>query len=844
MPSKAQRIKKSKNMLKDINKRLDMVTVAMDTFNTTTDIQELYTSIKHNMVDPICYDAVGPPARNKYCVLSGVTLSQCTRTLLKILRDIVPLFHAIGMPVSYAEIKSIRREKEKYDRLCGLFAEGQRVVDSLPRIKKKIERKPTELDVSIGKAVDDVDPDFKHTISILIRRMHETGQSEGAIIAEFVKDAQARIQKGQKGQKGQKRQKAGGYGDDHRYGSRYDDEEYDRRGFDYQPRSPGYAPSGPAYAPPGPAYAPPGQAYAPPLGPPPAPGQAYAPPRPPPLGPPTVPPPGPAFTADAEAERRRLIQRIQTLKSEYNQHHLKIWSEQDRRYQGLIKKADTLKTRIEDRIATIEASLEWTEIYSIGGVVGNSLLLAIAGGLAYTMYSYNAMIVELERKREQVAESGAPFCWSNAYGAMMKCDDPLYAASEQSTKIPSFYKASTQFIKDNPLVMAGLLTLQVTFLIIRYRTILNERRAAAPAHIDMLTDMLGHLEIYKDRLKGMGYCVPPKEPDGFMKCPPKAGVHNLHNIVDDEARAECEELGCTWGNSIDMINSLQYHLGSLGKHISTLETMNDYAVVTDLDVTINTYEGILMQIRNVSHGNVQESVDQLHAIEKSFNDMKYRLLSFSLLGYIQSPHVALTLWACYTMLSAHHDEKVAEAIIQNNLSQLFLTTGVSLVTGNLLEAVDGVAQIQGAHLDYERNRAQIQARMRNEIFNNVANAAVQGDQFQIGIPRDAFGHDQRAAERYHEVRTRAVGQWRRLARDAIPHVQQYWTAAAAVPRTRAGAPAPANQDLNAAPPEGAMERIVAQEATIARLQDRIAQLEAETGPRTPDPRFDDHPGYM
>lgn len=831
-------------MLKNITKRLDMVSVAMDTFNRTTDIQELYTSIKQNMVDPICYDAVNPGSQNKYCVLSGVTLSQCTRTLLKIFRDMVPLFHAIGMPVSYTEIKGIKRQKEKYTRLCRLFEEGQLAVNSLPKGKKKLQRKPTSFDTDIGKAVQDVEPDFKHTIAVLIHKMRKTGQTEGEVMAEFVRDVQVRIP-----QEGQGRQKAGGYGDEW---EGYDPRDDERRGFGYggpdrQPSGRGrhsgpYEPSSPGYPPPGgPTFVPRRQHFFPPGAS--APGPPLQPAMPPPLDPP---PP----SVVAENERKRLIQRIQTLKSQYNHHHLKIWSEQDRRYKGLVKKADTLKTRMEDRKAAIEASLEWTEIFTIGGIVGNSLLLSMAGGLAYTMYAYNAAMIELERKRNETTTGpAAPYCWSQTYGSMMPCNDPMLMAETENTgKVPSFLEASQQFIKNNPLLIAGLLSLQIGFLIIRYRSILNERRAAAPAHLDMLTDMLEHLETYKDRLKGMGYCVPPIQPEGYKRCPPQAGIHHLHSIDDAEAQAACEELGCTWGDSVAMMTSIQYHLGDLGKRIAANTEMDDHAVVTELDVTVNIFEGILAQVRSVSHSNLQESIDQLKTIEKSFKEMKYELLSFNLIKYLQSPHVAMSLWICYQTLTMYHEQKVAEAIMQNNLSHLVLTTGAALLTGNLGGTVDGVAAIQGVRLDYERDRARIQTESRNRMANQAATMFVQGDQFQLGIPRDAFATDQRAADRYHAEQTRMAGVWRDLAKSAVPHVEAYVAAAQAEPKKKKkDGETPAGQDLGAAPPDGAVERIVAQEATIAKLQERLDKLEAAAeGPRTPpiDPRFDQFPGNM
>jgi hypothetical protein len=253
--SKSQRIKATKKHLKNVGARVDELREMMELFNKSTDLGEMYKSIKTTVIDPICHDIrtaetttptmfdsrgykvstqiiMGNPGSNKFCKQHGSTLSKCSKMLLKIAGILMPIFHSIGMNVWLRELKAIKKPAEQYKTLCKLFADAETKINSLPKSKKNVDRRD-RLALRINGLVKDYDPDFQFMLSGILHMKMTTGKSDQELLDYFLSDVKLPKQTG------------GGHGEDDYYGEGRSSYERDHhRGREYQddrfqrPRSP------------------------------------------------------------------------------------------------------------------------------------------------------------------------------------------------------------------------------------------------------------------------------------------------------------------------------------------------------------------------------------------------------------------------------------------------------------------------------------------------------------------------------------------------------------------------------------------------------------------------------
>jgi hypothetical protein len=268
--SKSQRIKATKGHLQNVKARVDELRAMMELFNISTDLGEMYKSIKQTVIDPICHDIrtaetttptmfdgrgyrvstevkMGNPGSNKFCKQNVVTVSKCTRMLLKIAGILMPIFHSIGMNVWFRDLKAIKKPREQYKTLCKLFADAETKINSLP--KTKINRSD-RLAARINGLVKDYDPDLQFMLSGILHMKMTTGKSDNELVEFFLSDVRLPAQS----------QSGGGPDDDDGYGRAYNpdiepdysnsgrrfnyDDEYSRPVYGY-----GYAGPGPDRSP-------------------------------------------------------------------------------------------------------------------------------------------------------------------------------------------------------------------------------------------------------------------------------------------------------------------------------------------------------------------------------------------------------------------------------------------------------------------------------------------------------------------------------------------------------------------------------------------------------------------
>jgi len=788
--SKSQRIKATKKHLQNVEARVHELRAMMELFNTSTDLGEMYKSIKQTVIDPICYDIrtaetttptmfdsrgyrvatevkMGNPGSNKFCKQNVVTVSRCTRMLLKIAEILMPTFHAIGMNVWFRDLKAIKKPSEQYRTLCTLFADAEAKINSMPKTRKTINR-TDRLASRINGLIEHHDPDMQFILSGILHMKMTTGMSDQELVDFFLSDLQLPVPAQSGGgpesdynydpRYQRDPREHYGYDDRERYDDRYDDGY--RRGYhkqseaDYQPRSPDYQPRSPDYQPgsPSPDRSAPSFVLAAPPAPAPAP----------------VPSPIPA-TREARAQAYKSKQ----FKSTYDEEHArriamraeisqlktslnKMWKQL-----GMVNPASKLshvqKLQHAQRIAATQQ-----EIFAKVGSYfetskANMFIIIGTVGSAITLYMMGAMPAVMDAIAHAATISGSPPIPINITANVTEAitedqsygDDwwsyndwkgwAIYGASSVRSGtvggINSMWSAVTgpsTYTVIEPLLIAALGLLSVA-LIAQGMSARATRGQEGRGKIMTVEAIAIALDSFKHSEKGMGRCWDQTNREN-INCP----VDEKYYPYDDETqKKQClSHDGCQWLDNSSALTVLMSYIDDLddvARGYFDIEdlTAGQLTIIKEnkkLRHTIDIFDIIVNQINQtmLTNDNLAQRLTQLNEQTATLVNLSTQYVTdAAFTEMIQNPITSAGFNAIIDMADKRMQNANAQSTARKQLFAGLASVGLAVATGgaSIPQAIASATALGINHATTTADNEGISARNNMRTIANIATGA-------------------------------------------------------------------------------------------------------------------------